>query len=198
VSGIRTALASGAHRACLRVAAGLLVAAGGLGCGGGSPSDVLLPSLVEVTFDGPRAPEARSIVLELASASGRDVAVNVVAVGLEEVTGVAFELDYDPALLEFVGSAPGVFFGPTAVARAAVVEAAPGRLVGVSASPEQTQTRSGSGTVLTLAFQLRQLRDAESVLAFRSPESQIYGTGGSLEARAFTGGRLVTRIQASP
>jgi hypothetical protein len=165
-------------------------------CGGGSATDVVLPESVTVTFDGLPG-GARSVGLQLVSATDREMEVNVVATSLEHVTGVAFELDYDPGLLEFVESTPGSFFGAGGLARAAAVEGAPGQLVGVAAAADQSEDRSGSGVLLTLAFRLRELRDADSQLTFRLPESEVYGAPGFTTAQEFANARLITRIRAT-
>jgi hypothetical protein len=167
-----------------------------LGCGGGSPSDVVLPDQVDVTLTPLEAPVPRSVGLELAAASGRDLSLQVVGQGLEAATGVAFELRYDPGFLEFTGAGPGTFFGPAAVVGASVVEAAPGRLVGVAAGADQVQGRSGSGTLLTLQFRLRQLRDVDLPLIFEVPESLVYGPDGVAGQHVFTSAQLISRIRA--
>jgi hypothetical protein len=177
-------------------ALGLVTAGWILACGGGSASDVLPPESVSVTFDGPGA-NPRSVGLQLVSATDRELEVDVVATSLEHVTGVAFELDYDPGLLEFVESTPGSFFGADGLARAAAVEGSPGQLVGVAAAADQRADRSGTGVLVTLSFRLRELRDADSPLTFRLPESQMYGAPGSTMTQDFASARLITRIRAT-
>jgi hypothetical protein len=177
--------------------AGTVVAAAlWLGCGGGSPSDVVLPQEVDVTLVPQQDLVPRTVNLDLAAASGRDLSVRLLGTELEGVTGVAFELRYDPVLLEFRGVGPGTFFGQGAVLGAEVVEAAPGRLVGVAAGADQTVGRSGSGSLLTLQFRLLQLRDGETPLGFGAPESRAYDAAGTAGQHAFIGARLVTRIRA--
>jgi hypothetical protein len=169
-----------------------------LGCGGGSPSDIVLPEQVDVSFIGLQAPAPRSVGLELAASDGRQVSLGVVALELESASGIAFELLYDAAMLEFAGMAPGTFFGSSAVVGASVVEAAPGRLVGVAASSDQASALNGSGTLLVLSFRLTQLRDAETGFVFAANESLVYGPEGPANGNAFTGGQLVTRISLEP
>ena len=179
----------------LSLAALLAAAAAWLGCGGGSPSDIVPPGAVDVTLVLLDEPVPRSVQLELASAEGLDVTLRVVGAELEDATGVAFELEYDPALLEFRGAEPGGLFGPGAAVGAGIVQGAPGRLVGVSARADQTQGLSGSGAVATLNFRLKQLRDSESTLIFGVPESLVYGPAGVAGQHAFLTARLVTRIR---
>jgi hypothetical protein len=169
---------------------------GGLACGGGSPSDIVLPQEVDVSLAPLDAPGPHSIGLELAAASGRDVSVRVTGRALEEATGVAFELQYDTDLLELVGPDPGTFFGPSGVTGAADVDGVQGRLVGVAAKADQATGSSGDGTLLTLRFRLRQLRDADSDLIFGVPQSLVYGPAGVAGQHSFTGARLSTRIRA--
>jgi hypothetical protein len=166
-----------------------------IGCGGGSPSDVVLPDAVDVSLLPEGAIAAPSVTLELSAASGRDIGIAVQAVGLAGATGVAFELDYDPAVLEFVGIGPGTFFGQGGVVGAENVEGAPGKLVGVAGSVDQSPFQ-GTGLLLTLQFRLRQLRDGETTLIFGVPQSLVYGTDGAAGAQSFTGARLLMRIRA--
>ena len=175
----------------------VLLGAGIGGCGGGSPSDVVLPDEVDVTLASTEEPVPRSVELGLASAEGDDVGVQVLARDVDASTGVAFELRYDPTFLEFRSAGPGTFFGGTSVQGANVVETQPGVLVGVTAAEDQTAPQSGSGTLLTLQFRLRQLRDGQTDLQFAVPESQVYGTNGVAGQHSFTSARLVTRIRAS-
>lgn len=165
-------------------------------CGGGSPSDVVLPDEVDVTLAALDESVPRSVELGLASAEGAEVGIQVLARELETSTGVAFELNYDPTFLEFRSAGPGTYFGATSVQGADVVETQPGVLVGVSANEDQGATRNGSGTLLTLQFRLRQLRDAETDLVFGFPESQVYGVSGVAGQHSFSSARLVTRIRA--
>ena len=175
----------------------VLVLALALGCGGGSPSDVVPPDEVDVSISPVQQPAARSLRLELAAASGPDLGIQLVGQDLEGATGVAFELRYDDAFLEFTGAGPGTFFGSNAVLGANVVETAPGVLVGVAATPDQANGVNGSGTLLTLQFQLRQLRDNETLLSFGVPQSLVYGPGGVAGNHSFTDARLVTRIRVA-
>lgn len=172
-----------------------LSAVAGAGCGGGSPSDIVPPGAVDVVLSPLTEVPPGSVSLELAGASGRDLSIRVEAVQLDSMAGVAFELRYDPALLDFTGIAPGVFLGADAVLGANVVEAAPGLLVGVATLPDPSILRSGSGGLLTLLFRLKQLRDAETTLVFGVPQSTVYARGGPAEGDGFTGARLVTLIR---
>lgn len=188
--------ASAGRRATLAgILAVALSAVSGTGCGGGSPSDIVPPGAVDVVLTPLTEVLPGSVSLELAGASGRDLSIRVEAVQLDSVAGVAFELRYDPALLDFTGIAPGVFLGAEAVLGANVVEAAPGVLVGVATLPDPSVLRSGSGALLTLLFRLEQLRDAETTLVFGVPQSTVYARGGPAEGDGFTGARLVTLIR---
>ena len=170
--------------------------ASGIGCGGGSPSDIVLPDDVDVTLTPIGAPGAHSVGLELVGKSGRQITLQLSGVGLEAATGVAFELRYDPDLLEFTGSSTGSFFGANPAAGAAVVEADGSLLVGVAAAADQATGRNGSGPLITLRFDLRELRDDQVDLIFGTPQSEVYGPAGVAGQHTFTGGRLETRIRA--
>ena len=176
----------------------LLAAAGWTwtGCGGGSPADTVPPDDVELTLVplGEPAPRSVGLVLGPRPSTG-EVNLELVGAELEAATGVAFELRYDAAFLEFTGVGSAAFFGTDAVWGAEVVEAAPGRLVGVAATPDQTAGRGGSGPVLSLRFRLKQLRDGESSLTFGVPESLVYGPAGVAGQHVFVGAQLVTRIR---
>ena len=69
------------------------------------------------------SPGAHAVGLELVSKNGREITLQLTGAGLEGATGAAFELRYDPDLLEFTGSSPGSFFGGDAVSGVAAVEA---------------------------------------------------------------------------
>lgn len=174
-----------------------LAAAGGLlaGCGGGSPSDVVLPGDVDVTLVSLEEPGAHAVGLELGPVSGRELTVRVVGIDLENATGVAFELGFDPMLLEFEESGPGSFFGQGSVRGVNVVEGSPGRLVGVAAAPDQSQPQSGNGPLVTLQFQLKQLRDDSVDLIFAVPASLVYGPAGVAGQHTFSSAQLTTRIR---
>jgi hypothetical protein len=128
--------------------------------------------------------------------SGRQITLQVSGAGLEAATGVAFELRYDPELLEFTGSSAGTFFGGDAATGAAVVEADGSLLVGVAAASDQATGRNGSGSLITLRFDLRELRDDQVDLLFGVPQSEVYGPAGVAGQHTFTGARLETRIRA--
>jgi hypothetical protein len=179
----------------LGVLLALAAAAYWLGCGGGSPSDVVIPQDVEVTLAPVEVPGPRSVTLALKAASGREIALDLIGLDMENATGVAFDLEYDPNFLEFVGADPGEFFGPGAVAGAGNLEDGPGRLVGVAAVFDQAVGRSGSGALLTFRFRLRELRDGITNLIFEVPQSVVYGPDSSVSQHVFTGARLVTRIR---
>ncbi len=183
------------RRPALWLAPVMLAAASWLGCGGGSPSDVVVPQEVEVTVAPVELAGPRSITVSLAAASGRELSLDVVGREIEGATGVAFDLDYDPAVLEFTAAEAGPFFGPGAVAGAGVVQDNPSRLVGVATTFDQAAGRSGSGALLRLRFRFKELRDGTTNLFFQIPQSLVYGPDGSLDRHLFTGVRLVTRIR---
>ncbi len=166
------------------------------GCGGGSPSDLVLPQDVEVTVRPSGVPGPHSVGLEYVGKNGREITLQLSGVSLEEATGVAFEIRFDDQLLEFAGSSPGTFFGADAVTGAAVSESDAAVVVGVAAAADQSVGRSGSGTLITLRVRLRELRDAENDLVFGAPQSQVYGPAGIAGQHTFTGAVLTTRIQA--
>jgi hypothetical protein len=166
-----------------------------VGCGGGSPSDVVLPEEVDVTLLSAAPVGPKTVSLDLASANGRDVGLRVLATDFAAVTGVAFEVAYDDALLEFVGAGPGTFFGEANVSGADVVEDSPGRVVAVAAGTDQTVARDGGGTLLTLQFRLKRLRDGETPLSFGVPQSLVYGPAGVADGYVFTAASLITRIR---
>jgi hypothetical protein len=78
---------------------------------------------------------------------------------------------------------------------AAVVVADDRRIVGVAAASDQSTGRSGSGSLLSLRFRLRELRDAQVDLIFGVPQSEVYSPAGAAGQHTFTGGRLETRIR---
>jgi hypothetical protein len=200
-AGGRRRPASGRRAAPARAATGLVVAsivAATAACGGGSPSDIVTPRAVGVSLQPLETVGLPAVALELSAVSGSELALELPGSGLEDATGVVFELRYDPALLEFTGVGPGTFFGESARLGADVTEAAPGVLVGVAAAPEPDEGRNGSGALLTLGFRLRQLRDAETTLVFGNEESAVYGPETIEGQHAFVGARLVTRIRATP
>jgi hypothetical protein len=180
----------------LRALLAALAAAALAGCGGGSPSDLVLPQDVEVTVRPSGVPGPHSVGLEYVAKSGREITLQLSGLSLEAATGVAFEIRFDNALLEFVGSSPGTFFGADAVTGAAVSENDAAVVVGVAAAADQSVGRSGSGPLITLRFRLRELRDAEDDLVFGTPQSQVYGPAGIAGQHTFTGAILTTRIQA--
>jgi hypothetical protein len=185
---------SGPRRACVFLAA-LATLWSAAACGGGSPSDIVLPEEVEVSLTPVASPASRAVTLTLAATTGRDLSLQLVAVELAEATGVAFELSFDPALLEFRGLGPGAYFGENAVLGSDVVEDLAGHIVGVAGAADQSAGRSGSGTLLTLQFRLRQLRDGQSTLTFELPQSIVYGVAGPSSEHTFVGARLDTRIR---
>lgn len=183
-----------AWRAVFALGLAVLGAGIGLACGGGSPTDVVTPVNVDVSLVGNQAPGPRSVDLQLASQSGRDVSIRVVGTGFQDVTAIAFDLSYDPDLVDFTGAGGGAFFGPDAVIGANPVQASPGRLVGVAATSSQAEGRSGDGTLMTLQFRLKALRDGEMPLIFGGSESLVYGPAGVVANHGFHDARLVTRI----
>jgi hypothetical protein len=178
----------------LALALAVLGAGIGLACGGGSPTDVVPAVNVNATLVPTQAPGPRSVDLQLASQSGRDVSIRVVGTGFQDVTAVAFELAYDADFVDFAGAGGGTFFGQDAVIGANPVQAAPGRLVGVAAAASQSEGRSGDGTLLTLQFRIKALRDGEMPLIFGGSESLVYGPAGVVANHGFHDARLVTRI----
>jgi hypothetical protein len=169
---------------------------GWLGCGGGSPADVVLPQTVDVTLT---LPETRgrehAVQLDLATVEGNVVQLDVVGLELEQITGVAFELLYEPEFLEFVGFSPGDFFGVTSVEGVRVVQASSEVLVGVAAGADQAAPRNGTGRLVALRFRLRQLRDGETQILFGFPNSTAYGVAGVAGQHSFTNATLLTRIR---
>jgi hypothetical protein len=67
----------------------------------------------------------------------------------------------------------------------------------VAAAVDQATGRNGAGSLVTLRFDLRELRDAQVDLLFGLPQSEVYGPAGVAGQHTFTGGRLETRIRAS-
>lgn len=184
----------GRWRAVLALVLAALGAGIGLACGGGSPTDVVTPVDVDVTVVANQAPGPRSVDLQLASQSGRDVSIRVVGTGFQDVTAIAFDLSYDAGLVDFTGAGGGTFFGPDAVVGANPVQVVPGRLVGVAAAVSQAEGRSGDGTLMTLQFRIKSLRDGEMPLIFGGSESLVYGPAGVIANHGFHDARLVTRI----
>jgi hypothetical protein len=167
-----------------------------VGCGGGSPSDVVLPEDVDVTLEPIGTPAAHDVGFTLGGKDGREITLMVAGTGLAGATGVAFELHYDPDFLDFVSASSNAFFGSGSVSTARPVQGAAGVLVGVAAATDQTTGRNGSGALVTLRFRLRELRDGETDLIFGVPQSLVYAPAGVAGEHTFTGGRLVTRIRA--
>lgn len=127
-----------------------LAACGGGGGGGGGPTTPPPPPTPAITFTATGTSSPNSIVLASGAASNATTLfLEVRALSVEDVYGVAFDLRYPSNLLQFVRATPGSLF------EAGSAQAAPsgeGNLVVGASRLGEVPGVTGSGTLLVLEF----------------------------------------------
>ncbi len=127
-----------------------LAACGGGGGGGGGPTEPPPPPPPGIVFTAQGAATANSI--SLASGSGTTANTLILEVRATQVTdlyGVAFDLAYPNAALQFVRATPGPLLANGSVQ---AVPSTPGTLVVGGTHLGNVAGANGSGVVMTLEF----------------------------------------------
>jgi hypothetical protein len=137
-----------------RIAAVLLLstlaACGGGGGGGGGPTAPPPPPQPAIVFTSTGTSSANSVVLASGTGSNATTLIlEVRAISVTDVYGVAFDLRYPSNLLQFVRATPGPMFEAGSVQAAAAGE---GNLVVGATRLGEVPGVTGSGTLLILEF----------------------------------------------
>ena len=113
-------------------------------------------------------PGAGSIVMEKNTAlSTSDVlAIDIKAHQVGLVFGAAFDVEFDPAVIQFDGEVPGPLFNcdKSSVCRVKLITGNPAKLV-IAASLVGSNTTQGDGTIVTLKF--KAIGNGNSALNFK-------------------------------
>ncbi len=152
---------------------------GGGGGGGGGPTQ----PQAGVTFTPASSPGARSVFLRQgAGGSTTSLVLEVAANQVENLYGVAFDLTFPSALLDFESVAEGSFLGAPGGGQTSLqlAEVSAGRLVIGLTQLGEAAGASGSGTLLTLRFS--SLAAGSQALAF----AQNAGYDGAGQAQTLT------------
>jgi hypothetical protein len=169
------------------LASGLLLLGLGLvslSCSSGDGNEQLLDDITPLqgTLTSDSLPGAPYVAMDQGiSLDLERIRVNVGAVGVTDLWGLAFTYEFDPALLQYVpGSADNGGFLGTDSQVELIVEPEPGRndrlVVGISKlrqSPTDTGV-SGTGQVMTLEFRLL-ARGATTLDYVQPPEANLAG-----------------------
>jgi len=167
----------------------LLVACGGGGGGGGSPTQP--PAPAGIVFSPASAQASNAIVLaEAAGGSTTRLRLDVKALQMNGMFGVAFDLVYPSGALQYVSATQGGFLTPGQTSLQ-VVESSPGRLVIGDTRLGSQGGVSGSGVILTLDFDAV----AGGSGSFTFEKSAAFAAGGKeIADTQFAGGSVtVTR-----
>jgi Cohesin domain len=140
-----------------RLAAGLLVlalsACGGGGGGGGTPTEQPPPPVTQpqIVFSPQGAAGAKSVFLTSGSATNANTLfLEVRASQVTDLYGVAFDLTYPAAQLQFVQASPGPMLGAAGSVQAA--SGGTGNLIVGGTHLGNVPGSNGSGVVMTLQF----------------------------------------------
>ena len=151
----------------------LLASCGGGGGGGGAPPPP--PATIRATFTPAATPGGAALLLSgPAGAQQGTIILDVIAQSLPAGTyGVAFDLDFNPALVQFNASQPGNFFETGGVANYlfATDPANAGKLIGAVSMVGASSGASGSGRVVSLRFNILNATGT-SALSFGSNAAQ--------------------------
>lgn len=128
----------------------LAACGGGGGGGGGGPTAPPPPPQPAIVFTSTGTSSANSVVLASGTGSNATTLIlEVRAISVADVYGVAFDLRYPSNLLQFVRATPGGLLEAGSVQAAAAGE---GNLVVGASRLGEVPGVTGSGTLLTLEF----------------------------------------------
>ncbi len=141
-----------------------------LSCGGGGSGGPTAPS-GSLVFSPDRAPGASSFSMRQGSAtSGDRLELEIVATSVSDVSSVSFVVSYPANLLRFAAQRQGTFLGSAAALVATPLPAPFQGLVVIDARPNAAGGVTGSGVVMTLAFDAA--APGSSRIDFASPEAR--------------------------
>jgi hypothetical protein len=162
------------------------------------PTPVSGPPADPVTFvaDGTTSGTGPALSLR-GHADGPNVVVDVVATGIGELHGVAFRLDFDPAVLSFSNAQSSGAWSRQAIHLAS--EGSPGEVAVVWTEKGTTPPLHASAeTPLgSLTFAPRQVTPTTTSLAFRTDRSKAIDVAGTSLALSWRGGVLTVRRTGS-
>lgn len=166
----------------------VLAACGGGGGGGGGPT-APPPPQPGIVFSPQSAPGQNSVSLAAAAESTiATLILEVRATGVTDLYGVAYDLTYPAAALQFVRAAPGPLLDDGSVQ---AVVSSPGRLIVGGTLLGQVPGSSGSGVLMTLEFTA--VASGEGSLAFAAQRG-VSSTGATITGLDWIAGSVrVTR-----
>jgi hypothetical protein len=165
-----------------------LAACGG-GGGGGGPSPPTQPT-ASVTFT-PATSGVPAIRLERNGTGATTLNLDVVADGVTNLYGVAFDLSYPANLLRFDGASEGPFLAATGLSTELLVDAAGGRLVVGATRLGAVGGAAGTGSLLTLRFTA--VGSGTGTFAF-SANQAFNPVGNPLGGITWAGGTVRTQL----
>ncbi|HEX4964349.1 MAG TPA: cohesin domain-containing protein [Thermoanaerobaculia bacterium] len=176
------------RRALLAALALLALACGGGGGGGPTAPTTPTPPPPGIAFTATGSPGANAIFLannELTTAT--TLVLEVRASQVTDLYGVAFDLSYPSAILQFSRATPGAFLGGGNGSVQAVVST-PGTLVVGGSHLGAVPGATGSGVVMTLEFTATAAGQGNFTYA---RNSAFNSTGQTLSGVSWLGGSVV-------
>jgi len=166
----------------------LLTACGGGGGGGGGGA----PPRAEITGSFSTAvanPPSNSISLVQKVVQGDLITLNVAAISLgTSSSGAAFDVGFDPSLVNFIGFAPGAFYESTGtVAYQAALQGGSNNRLVVGITQQAGPGASGNGTIMELQFKV--LGIGSSALTFMN-NNLTDPAGNLIPGMTWSGGTL--------
>jgi hypothetical protein len=174
------------------VAAGLLAACGGGGGGGGgggpTAPPTATPAPVSIGFSPTGTGGANSLALTRVSGDATTLVLSLEATSVTDLYGVAFDLTYPAAVLDFDEVTEGTFLDQGGIdTTLQVAETPDGTLVVGLSRLGQVSGRSGTGTLLRLEFR----RQAPGSGDVRFEDNQAFNAAGNpITGITWSGGRV--------
>jgi hypothetical protein len=169
-----------------------LTACGGGGGGGGgptTPNNPTDPVTRGITFTASGAPGAASISLRSASSGSGNLLLEVVATGVDNLYGVAFDLTFPANALAFVGATEGSFLAGSGQTTLQVAANGARLIVGASRLGPLGGV-DGTGVLMTLEF--RSLANGGGAIGFDA-ERAIDPLGSDLSL-VWQGGQVTVTV----
>ncbi|MEW6684380.1 MAG: cohesin domain-containing protein [Nitrospirota bacterium] len=162
----------------------MLTACGSGGGGGASQTDITASFAPDAA-----APSSNSLSLTPQLAQGDLIMLNVAATSLATPSsGAAFDVEFDPSLVNFIGFAPGTFFESSgSVAYQAALQGGSDNRLVVGITQQAGTGVSGSGNLIELHFKV--LGIGSSALTFAN-NNLTDPSGNLIPALTWSGGTL--------